>query len=73
MVLLAGATVVESVFNIPGIGKLTINSVMRRDYEVIQAIVLMISVTNVLISLIIDLLYGCDRSPGQNQRQREVR
>lgn len=58
MVLLAGATVVESVFNIPGIGKLTINSVMRRDYEVIQAIVLMISVTNVLISLIIDLLYG---------------
>ena len=58
MVLLAGATVVETVFNIPGIGKLTINSVMRRDYEVIQAIVLMISVTNVLISLIIDLLYG---------------
>ena len=58
MVLLAGATVVESVFNIPGIGKLTINSVMRRDYEVIQAVVLMISVTNVLVSLVIDLLYG---------------
>ena len=58
MVLLAGATVVESVFTIPGIGKLTINSVMRRDYEVIQAVVLMISVTNVLVSLVIDLLYG---------------
>ena len=58
MVLLAGATVVETVFNIPGVGQLTINSVMRRDYEVIQAVVLMISVTNVLVSLIIDLLYG---------------
>ena len=58
MVLLSGATVVESVFNIPGIGKLTINSVMRRDYEVIQAVVLMVSVTNVLVSLVIDLLYG---------------
>lgn len=58
MVLLAGATVVETVFNIPGLGQLTVNSVLRRDYEVIQAIVLLISVTNVLISLIIDLLYG---------------
>ena len=58
MVLLGGATVVESVFNIPGIGQLTINSVMRRDYPVIQAVVLLISVTNVLVSLVIDLLYG---------------
>ena len=58
MVLLAGATVVETVFNIPGVGQLTVNSVLRRDYEVIQAVVLLISVTNVLISLIIDLLYG---------------
>ena len=58
MVLLAGATVVETVFNIPGLGQLTVNSVLRRDYEVIQAIVLLVSLTNVLISLIIDLLYG---------------
>ena len=58
MVLLGGATVVESVFNIPGIGQLTINSVMRRDYPVIQAVVLLVSVTNVLVSLVVDLLYG---------------
>jgi len=58
MVLMSGATVVETVFNIPGIGQLTINSVMRRDYEVIQAVVLLVSVTNVFITLIIDLLYG---------------
>ncbi len=58
MVLLGGATVTESVFNIPGIGKLTLNSVMRRDYEVVQAVVLLISVTNVLVCLVVDLLYG---------------
>lgn len=58
MVLLGGATVTESVFNIPGIGKLTLNSVMRRDYEVVQAVVLLISVTNVLVCLIVDLIYG---------------
>jgi len=58
MSLLAGATVTESIFNIPGIGKLTLNSVMRRDYQVIQAVVLMVSLTNVLITLIIDLIYG---------------
>lgn len=58
MVLLGGAVVTESIFNIPGIGKLTISSVMRRDYEVIQAVVLMVSLTNVLVTLVIDLLYG---------------
>lgn len=58
MVLLGGAVVTESIFNIPGIGKLTINSVMRRDYEVIQAVVLLVSLTNVLVTLLIDLLYG---------------
>lgn len=58
MVLLGGAVVTEQIFNIPGIGKLTINSVMRRDYEVIQAVVLMVSLTNVLVTLFVDLLYG---------------
>ncbi len=58
MVLLGGATVTESIFNIPGVGKLTLNAVMSRDYEVIQAVVLLVSLTNVLITLFIDLLYG---------------
>lgn len=58
MSLLAGATVTETIFGIPGIGQLTIVSVTRRDYEVIQAIVLFISVTNVLIMLLIDLVYA---------------
>lgn len=56
--LVAGAAVVETVFNIPGIGQLIVNSVKRRDFEVIQGAVLLISISYVLINLIIDLLYG---------------
>lgn len=56
--LVAGAAVTETVFNIPGIGQLIINSVMRRDYTVIQGTVLMVTVAYVLINLIVDLLYG---------------
>lgn len=56
--LLSGAVVVESVFNIPGIGQLIVNSVLRRDYEVIQAIVLVIALINVIITLLMDLLYA---------------
>ena len=56
--LLSGAVVVESVFNIPGIGQLIVNSVLRRDYEVIQAIVLVIALINVVITLLMDLLYA---------------
>lgn len=56
--LLAGAIILENLFNIPGIGKLMINSVMRRDYEVVQAIVLMIAMINVVVTFIVDILYA---------------
>lgn len=56
--LVTGAAVVETVFNIPGIGQLIISSVERRDYAVIQGTVLLITVTYVFLNLIIDLLYG---------------
>lgn len=56
--LLSGAVVVESIFNIPGVGQLIINSIVRRDYEVIQAIVLVIAILNVAVNLLIDLIYG---------------
>ena len=55
---LGGAAVTETIFNIPGIGKLTLNSVMRRDYEVVQAVVLVVSLLNVLCTLVLDLIYG---------------
>jgi peptide/nickel transport system permease protein len=50
--------VTETVFNIPGIGKLVIDSISRRDYEVVQAMVLLIAVVNVLIMFLLDILYG---------------
>ena len=56
--LLAGAIILENLFNIPGLGKLMMNSVMRRDYEVVQAIVLMISMLNVIVTFVVDLLYA---------------
>lgn len=55
---LAGAAVVESMFAIPGMGQLMVNSIGRRDYYVIQAIVLIVACINVLINLVVDLLYG---------------
>ena len=56
--LLSGAAVVETVFNIPGIGQLIVNSVSKRDYPMIQGIVLVISLIYIVINLIIDVLYG---------------
>ena len=58
MGLLSGATVVESIFNIPGIGKMTITTVQQRDYEVVQAVVLFLSMINIVVCLVIDLIYA---------------
>ncbi|AFK55429.1 binding-protein-dependent transport systems inner membrane component (plasmid) [Tistrella mobilis KA081020-065] len=55
--LLSGVVVVESVFNIPGIGRLTIDAVMARDYPVIQGMILLTSGLYVLVNLLIDLAY----------------
>lgn len=55
--LIGGAVVTESVFTIPGLGRLTMESIMRRDYPVIQAIVLLFSVSYVLVNLLIDVIY----------------
>ncbi|MGG1312502.1 MULTISPECIES: ABC transporter permease [Cohnella] len=56
--LITGASVVESVFNVPGIGQLIVSSIQRRDFAVIQGSILLITVTYVLLNLAIDLLYG---------------
>ncbi|MGO4833724.1 ABC transporter permease, partial [Rhizobiaceae sp. 2RAB30] len=55
--LLSGVVVVESVFNIPGLGRLTIDAVMARDYPVIQGMILLTSGIYVLVNLVIDLAY----------------
>lgn len=56
--LITGAAVVETVFNIPGIGQLIINSIERRDYVVIQGVILLITLLYLLLNLGIDILYG---------------
>jgi peptide/nickel transport system permease protein len=56
--LVAGAVVVETVFNIPGIGQLVANSVLRRDIPTLQGIVLLTATLYVAINLIVDILYG---------------
>lgn len=56
--LITGAVVTETVFNIPGIGQLVVDSIDRRDYPVIQGVVLLGAVLYVVLNLVIDLLYG---------------
>ncbi len=55
--LIGGAVVTESVFAIPGLGRLTVDAILRRDYPVIQGVVLLFSFVYVLVNLLIDLLY----------------
>ena len=55
--LIGGAVVTESVFAIPGLGRLTVDAILRRDYPVIQGVVLLFSFTYVLVNLLVDLLY----------------
>lgn len=55
--LITGVVVTESVFNLPGVGRLTIDAVLARDYPVIQAITLLASLLYVVANLLIDLSY----------------
>jgi peptide/nickel transport system permease protein len=55
--LIGGAVVTESVFAIPGLGRLTVDAILRRDYPVIQGVVLLFSIAYVLVNLAVDLLY----------------
>ena len=55
--LLSGVVVTETVFGIPGMGKLIVDAILRRDYPVIQGVTLMFSLAYVLVNLLIDILY----------------
>jgi peptide/nickel transport system permease protein len=55
--LLGGAVVTETVFTIPGMGRLVVQSISRRDYPIIQGAVMAIAVTYVLVNLLVDILY----------------
>ena len=55
--LIGGAIVTETVFALPGVGRLTVDAILRRDYPIIQGVVLMFSAAYVLINLAVDLSY----------------
>jgi peptide/nickel transport system permease protein len=57
-ILIGGAVVTEIVFNIPGLGRLVISAILRRDYPVVQGVVLVTAAAYVLINLVVDMLYA---------------
>jgi len=56
--LISGAIVTETVFAIPGLGRLTVDAILRRDYPIIQGVILLFSGVYVLINLLVDLSYS---------------
>ncbi|RJQ57851.1 MAG: ABC transporter permease [Desulfobacteraceae bacterium] len=58
-VLLSGAVLTETVFALPGLGRLAITSILARDYAVVQAVVMVTALAIVVINLVVDLLYAC--------------
>jgi peptide/nickel transport system permease protein len=56
--LLGGVVVTETVFSIPGLGRLTADSILRRDYPVVQALILLFAFVYVVVNLVVDILYA---------------
>jgi len=57
-VLLGGAVVIEAVFSLPGVGRLIIGAIQRRDFPIIQGGLLITAATFVFVNIIVDLAYG---------------
>jgi peptide/nickel transport system permease protein len=55
--LISGVIVTETVFAIPGIGRLTVDAILRRDYPIIQGVILLFSAAYVLVNLAVDISY----------------
>ncbi len=55
--LISGVVITESVFNLPGLGRLTVDAVLARDYPVIQGVILLFSAVYILINLAVDVSY----------------
>jgi peptide/nickel transport system permease protein len=56
--LISGVVITESVFNIPGIGRLVVDAISRRDYPIIQGVMIIFAAIYVLINLVIDISYS---------------
>jgi peptide/nickel transport system permease protein len=56
--IIGGSVVVETVFAIPGMGKLVVDGMISQDYPVVQGVILVVAVVVVISNLVIDILYG---------------
>lgn len=56
--ILAGAVLIETVFNIPGMGRLMVDAIFNKDYTIVQGEILMIAVVVMLVNLLVDISYG---------------
>ena len=56
--LVGGAVVTETVFAIPGLGRLLVDGVVRRDYPIVQAMLMVIAVSYVFVNLAVDITYA---------------
>jgi peptide/nickel transport system permease protein len=56
--LISGVVITETVFNIPGLGRLTVDAVLKRDYPIVQGLILVFAATKVIVNLLIDLSYA---------------
>ena len=56
--LIGGVVVTETVFAIPGLGRLTVDAILRRDYPIIQGVTLLFSAVYVIVNLLVDLSYS---------------
>jgi peptide/nickel transport system permease protein len=55
--LISGVVITETVFNIPGLGRLTVDAISNRDYPIIQGVIVVFSGAYVLVNLAVDLVY----------------
>ncbi|MEK7872770.1 MAG: ABC transporter permease subunit, partial [Chloroflexota bacterium] len=56
--LLGGTVITETIFSLPGIGSQLIDAVVFRDYPIVQAVILIMSLWFLVVNLVVDLLYG---------------
>ena len=56
--LISGVVITETVFNIPGLGRLTVDAILKRDYPIIQGLIILFAGVKVLVNLMIDICYA---------------
>ncbi len=55
--LISGVVITETVFNIPGLGRLTVDAVLKRDYPIVQGLIIVFAATKVIVNLMVDISY----------------